>query len=117
MTRSDERRHLLVAAGASITPNPFTDAELRAARARIAEAKAKIDIERATHVRRTAVIKRALPMCLALQELQLPAFVTLAILDELLPARLSDLVTMHFKWELITAIKHFHQRVSVSASQ
>ena len=56
------------------------------------------------------VVNKALHVCVGLQSLELPAYVTLAILDELLPGRLRDLESMHFKWEVITAVKHFHDR-------
>ena len=42
----------------------------------------------------------------ALQDLNLPALLTLEILDELIP---ND-IRMWAKWELVTAVKHFHQR-------
>ena len=112
VARDNACRHLLVAAGASIPSIQLSQDEMDFARARIVAAKNKIEAARLklTLDRRALVVKKALPMCFALQELQLPAFVTLAILDELLPGRLRDLVPMHFKWDVITAIKHFHER-------
>jgi hypothetical protein len=45
-------------------------------------------------------------VCNALQGLGLPALLTLEILDELIP---ND-IRMWAKWELVTTVKHFHQR-------
>ena len=114
--RNDTFRCLLVAAGASSHSVQFIREQLDCAHARIAATKDKIDAARKELVLecRALVINKALPVCFALQELQLHAFATLAILDELLPARTRDLVTMHFKWELITAIKHFHDRIQAA---
>jgi len=53
--------------------------------------------------------ERATTVCIALQDLELPAFVTLKIVDALLPNK----VKMHSKWQLITAVKHFQQRRAV----
>lgn len=44
--------------------------------------------------------------CIGLADLELPALVTLEIIDALLP----NAVRMAAKWELITAAKHFHER-------
>ena len=51
--------------------------------------------------------ERAMTICVALQDLDLPAFVTLKIVDE---AVHQNSVRMWAKWELITAVKHFHDR-------
>jgi hypothetical protein len=51
--------------------------------------------------------EHAMLICVALQELDLPAFVTLAIIDE---AVHENSIRTWAKWELITAAKHFHQR-------
>jgi hypothetical protein len=53
---------------------------------------------------------RATEICVALQDLELPAFVTLAIIDE---AVHENSIRMWAKWELITAVKHFRQRKGV----
>ena len=66
---------------------------------------------------RRLVVKRALPMCFAMQNLKFPAYVTLAILDELLPAVARDLDSMHFKWEVINAVKHYHDRIRAAAGK
>ena len=51
--------------------------------------------------------ERATEICVGLQSLQLPAFVTLQIFDE---AVHENSIRMWAKWELITAVKHFRQR-------
>jgi hypothetical protein len=54
-----------------------------------------------------AMASRATTICIGLQDLELPAFVTLQIIDALFEG---NSVRMWAKWELITAVKHFHQR-------
>ena len=49
---------------------------------------------------------RMLQVCIALQSLDLPALLTLKIIDKLI----LNTVTMYAKWKLITTVKHFHQR-------
>jgi hypothetical protein len=51
--------------------------------------------------------ERAAEICIGLQDLELPALVTLAIVDE---AVHENSIRMWAKWELITATKHFHTR-------
>jgi hypothetical protein len=51
--------------------------------------------------------ERAATICFAMQDLELPAPLTLEILDALFPP---NSIRMWAKWELITAVKHFHQR-------
>lgn len=48
---------------------------------------------------------RALAICLAMQPLQLPALLTVMVIDEALQWHA---VTMHTKWRIATLIKHFH---------
>jgi len=48
--------------------------------------------------------ERATEICIGLQDLELPAFVTLQIVDE---AVHENSIRMWAKWELITAVKHF----------
>ena len=102
---------LLVAAGATGCPVPFTEEELCAAQAEIAAAKEKIDAARRQlkAERHKMVVKKALPMCIGQHSFELPAYVTLAVLDQVLPGRLSELVPMSFKWDVIAAVKHFHE--------
>jgi hypothetical protein len=54
--------------------------------------------------------ERATEICIGLQDLELPAFVTLQIIDE---AVHENSIRMWAKWELITAVKHFRQRRGV----
>jgi hypothetical protein len=54
-----------------------------------------------------AIRERATEICIGLQSLELPAFVTLTIIDE---AVHENSIRMWAKWELITAVKHFHER-------
>ncbi len=49
---------------------------------------------------------RATTVCIGLQDLDLPALVTLEVIDALLV----NGVRMFAKWELITAVRHFHDR-------
>jgi hypothetical protein len=49
---------------------------------------------------------RAATICMAMQDLELPALITLEVLDAAFP---ND-IPMHKKWQLVTAIKHFHHR-------
>jgi hypothetical protein len=51
--------------------------------------------------------KRATEICIGLEDLELPAFVTLAIIDE---AVHENSIRMWAKWELITSVKHFRDR-------
>jgi hypothetical protein len=50
--------------------------------------------------------ERAANICFAMQDLELPAPLTLEIIDADCP----NSIRMWAKWELITTIKHFHQR-------
>jgi hypothetical protein len=54
--------------------------------------------------------ERAAEICIGLQDLELPAFVTLQIIDH---AVHENSIRMWAKWELITAVKHFRQRRGV----
>jgi hypothetical protein len=51
--------------------------------------------------------EHATEICIGLQDLELPAFVTLTIVDE---AVHENSIRMWAKWELITAVKHFRDR-------
>jgi hypothetical protein len=61
-----------------------------------------------THV--GMIRERATEICIGLQDLELPAFVTLQIIDE---AVHENSIRMWAKWELITAVKHFRDRRGV----
>jgi hypothetical protein len=54
--------------------------------------------------------KRATEICIGLQDLELPAFVTLTIIDE---AVHENSIRMWAKWELITAVRHFRDRRAI----
>ncbi len=54
--------------------------------------------------------ERATEICIGLQDLELPAFVTLQIIDE---AVHENSIRMWAKWELITTVKHFRDRRGV----
>jgi hypothetical protein len=58
----------------------------------------------ATHI--GMIRERAAEICIGLQDLELPAFVTLTIIDE---AVHENSIRMWAKWELITAVKHFRK--------
>lgn len=49
---------------------------------------------------------RSAQVCIGLQDLSLPALVTLEILDALIP----NSIPMYAKWNLIVAVKHFHDK-------
>jgi hypothetical protein len=46
-------------------------------------------------------------ICIGLQDLELPAWVTVQILDA---ARPWSTLPLHKEWDLVCAVKHFHQR-------
>jgi hypothetical protein len=48
-------------------------------------------------------------ICIALQDLALPAWVTVQILDA---ARPWSTLPLHSKWSLVCAVKHFHDKDS-----
>jgi hypothetical protein len=54
--------------------------------------------------------ERATEICIGLQDLELPAFVTLTIIDA---AVHENSIRMWAKWELITAVKHFRDRRAI----
>jgi len=74
------------------------------------------DVQRAlTAISRTRlnfIRNRAFTICIGLQALELPAFVTLQIIDQSWK-RLADLVPMHQKWSIITIVKHFKDKNDV----
>ncbi len=51
--------------------------------------------------------ERSTEICIGLQDIGLPAFVTLTIIDE---AVHENSIRMWAKWKLITAVKHFRDR-------
>lgn len=71
--------------------------------ATLANARQQLHNERMHHMR-----YHALRLCFGLQSADVPALVLIAILDHILPA--SALVPMHYKWRLLTFLKHWRQR-------
>jgi hypothetical protein len=63
-----------------------------------------------THI--GTIRERATEICIALQDLELPAFVTLQIIDA---AVHENSIRMWAKWELITAVKHFRDRRGIES--
>jgi serine/threonine protein kinase len=55
---------------------------------------------------------RATEICIALQDLGLPALVTLKIINAALP----NAIRMAAKWDLIVAVKHYHDRRAAAAA-
>jgi ankyrin repeat protein len=65
-----------------------------------------VELEQSLARRGLGLIRaEAFRACVALQDLELPAFVTLQIVDQL--CAFARLVTMNAKWRLITAVKHY----------
>jgi hypothetical protein len=62
-----------------------------------------------THIGIGTIRKRATEICIGLQSLGLPAFVTLQVVDAAVHKN-SIRIRMWAKWELITAVKHFRDR-------
>jgi hypothetical protein len=80
-------------------PLPLIFEDLENARPRLLELFAVT-----THI--NMIRERAATICFAMQDLELPAPLTLEIIDADCP----NSIRMWAKWELITRIKHFHQR-------
>jgi hypothetical protein len=51
--------------------------------------------------------KRLTEICIALQAMELPAWITVQILDA---ARPWSTLPLHSKWNLVCAVKHFHDK-------
>jgi hypothetical protein len=51
---------------------------------------------------------RLLELCMALQTLELPALVTVTILDQTSDA--AEIIALHRKWAVAVKVKHFHQQ-------
>jgi hypothetical protein len=51
--------------------------------------------------------ERLTEICIALQDLELPAWVTVQILDA---ARSWSTLPLHSKWSLVCAVKHFRDK-------
>jgi ankyrin repeat protein len=62
-------------------------------------------------IRFSFIRERATEICIGLQSLHWPALVSLAVIDAACWS-VQDLIPMHSKWLLITAVKHFKQKPS-----
>jgi hypothetical protein len=81
-------------------PFEYTDVSAKQCARRVNEI-----IAATTHI--GTIRARATEICIGMQDLELPAFVTLTIIDE---AVHENSIRMWAKWELITAVKHFRDR-------
>jgi hypothetical protein len=59
------------------------------------------------HLKRFECRERLTEICIALQDLELPAWVTVQILDA---ARPWSTLPLHSKWNLVCAVKHYHKK-------
>jgi hypothetical protein len=69
------------------------------------DAAVAIQYSRPEHLKRFECRQRLTEICIALQDLALPAWVTVQILDV---ARPWSTLPLHSKWNLVCAVKHFH---------
>jgi hypothetical protein len=60
---------------------------------------------RPEHFKRFECRERLTEICIALQAMELPAWITVQILDA---ARPWSTLPLHSKWNLVCAVKHFH---------
>jgi hypothetical protein len=66
-----------------------------------------IQHSRPEHRKRFECRERLTEICIALDEMQLPAWVTVQILDA---ARPWSTLPLHTKWNLVCAVKHYHDK-------
>jgi hypothetical protein len=66
-----------------------------------------IQHSRFQHLERYECRERLTEICIALQDLALPAWITVQILDA---ARPWSTLPLHSKWNLVCAVKHFHDK-------
>ena len=92
---------VLFAAGAERRTSTFNPAAMQH---KIAQAKRRIAKERFELIR-----ERTFQICLALQAMELPAFVALAIVDA--DSKVARLTPTHFKWDVIVAVAHLRAAV------
>jgi ankyrin repeat protein len=62
---------------------------------------------RPKHLKRFEYRERLTEICIALQAMELPAWITVQILDV---ARPWSTLPLHSKWSLVCAVKHFHDK-------
>ena len=91
---------LLLAAGATQQTSRFNATSLRD---EIVRCRQSI-----SHIRWKLIRERLFCICVALHSLELPAFVTLCIANNVSP--LVQLVPMHVKWSVIVAVKHWRRQ-------
>jgi ankyrin repeat protein len=66
-----------------------------------------IQCSHTAHLKRFECRERLTEICIALQAMELPAWVTIKILDA---ARPWSTLPLHSKWNLVCAVKHFHDK-------
>jgi hypothetical protein len=71
------------------------------------DAAVAIQHSRPEHRKRFECRERLTEICIALQDLELPAWVTVQILDA---ARPWSTLPLHSKWNLVCAVKHYHDK-------
>jgi hypothetical protein len=71
-----------------------------------------IQHSRPEHRKRFECRERLTEICIALQDLALPAWITVQILDA---ARPWSTLPLHSKWNLVCAVKHFHECCSLQS--
>jgi ankyrin repeat protein len=76
----------------------------RAVRAAARDGHLAVRFSRPEHLKRFECRERLTEICIALQDLALPAWVTVQILDA---ARPWSTLPLHSKWNLVCAVKHF----------
>jgi len=92
--------------------NSFTEEELVEARQSIEAARQELESDRVELARAkkrwplARIQDRATEIAAALQDLELPAWLTLMIVDEAVP-HAKD-ARFGAKWDLVVAVKHFH---------
>jgi ankyrin repeat protein len=69
-----------------------------------------IQCSRPEHRKRFECRERSTEICIALQDLALPAWITVQILDA---ARPWSTLPLHSKWNLVCAVKHFRDRRAI----
>jgi hypothetical protein len=71
------------------------------------DAAVAIQCSRPAHRKRFECRERLTEICIALQAMELPAWITVQILDA---ARPWSTLPLHSKWNLVCAVKHFHDK-------
>jgi hypothetical protein len=74
------------------------------------DAAVAIQCSRRRHLKRFECRERLAEICIALQAMELPAWITVLILDA---ARPWSTLPLHSKWNLVCAVKHFRDRRAI----